>query len=179
MCSTVTVSVNNSPSYVYLTVSYSLVTFCQNRSFMQYTSTFLPAVVIFIDEVDSLCRVRSRTEDDSNRRVKTELLVQIQRLQSSTNLILICATNCPWELDPAFLRRLEKRIYAGLPDYEARHEILKAKLKSTVFDPSVGLAYLAQQSEGFSGDDLRRLASELAYAQFRKYKVSNFSGICS
>lgn len=75
---------------------------CFILNFVYY---FFTAVVIFIDEIDSLCRVRSRNEDDANRRVKTEILVQIQRLQSKTGVILICATNCPWELDPAFLRR--------------------------------------------------------------------------
>ncbi|PAV90736.1 hypothetical protein WR25_12658 isoform D [Diploscapter pachys] len=61
--------------------------------------------VIFIDEVDSICRVRHSSEEDANRRVKTELLVQIQRLQRTDKIVLVCATNCPWELDPAFLRR--------------------------------------------------------------------------
>ncbi|KHN88031.1 Vacuolar protein sorting-associated protein 4A [Toxocara canis] len=62
--------------------------------------------VVFVDEIDSLCRIRSRAEDESSRRVKTEFLVQMQRLHNSENpTLLVCATNCPWELDSAFLRR--------------------------------------------------------------------------
>ena len=103
--------------------------FSQEKSDFFLARTIFTAVVIFIDEVDSLCRTRSKSEDDATRRVKTEILVQVQRLQSTEGVILMCATNCPWELDPAFLRRFEKRIYAGLPDLEARLEILRTKLK--------------------------------------------------
>ncbi|KHJ79212.1 ATPase, AAA family, partial [Oesophagostomum dentatum] len=97
------------------------------------------AAVIFIDEVDSLCRTRCASEDDANRRVKTELLVQLQRLHTVSNIVLICATNCPWDLDPAFMRRFEKRIYVGLPDFDARLAMLKQRLsvsdKKTILQP--------------------------------------------
>ncbi|PIO62748.1 ATPase, AAA family, partial [Teladorsagia circumcincta] len=128
------------------------------------------AAVIFIDEVDSLCRTRSSSEDDANRRVKTELLVQIQRLQSTSKVVLVCATNCPWDLDPAFMRRFEKKIYVGLPDYHSRLAMLKSRLLHTTMDSSVSFERIAEATNGFSGDDIRRLATELAYAQFRYYK---------
>ncbi|CAI4225691.1 unnamed protein product [Auanema sp. JU1783] len=126
--------------------------------------------VIFIDEIDSLCRVRCSTEDDSNRRVKTELLVQISKLQKTTGIMLVCATNCPWDLDPAFLRRFEKKIYVGLPSTSARISILRKRLNNTTRTPAVSYEWLAAKTEGFSGDDLRRFSSEIAYAQFRQYK---------
>eukprot|EP01147_Barroeca_monosierra_P004261 gene4261-6585_t len=75
--------------------------------------------VIFIDEVDSLCRKRNSEEEDSARRIKTELLRQMEGADSKEDqhkLVLLCATNCPWELDSAFLRRFQKRVYVGLPD---------------------------------------------------------------
>ncbi|VDL83855.1 unnamed protein product [Nippostrongylus brasiliensis] len=77
------------------------------RELFDHALALKKTAIIFIDEVDSLCRTRCASEDDANRRVKTELLVQMQRLQSSSNLVLVCATNCPWDLDPAFMRRLE------------------------------------------------------------------------
>ncbi|EYB97578.1 hypothetical protein Y032_0139g2106 [Ancylostoma ceylanicum] len=129
--------------------------------------------VIFIDEVDSLCRTRCASEDDANRRVKTELLVQIQRLQTTSNTVLVCATNCPWDLDPAFLRRFEKKIYVGLPDFEARLFMLNQRLLHTTLASDVSKEWIAQMTIGFSGDDIRRFASELAYTQFRYYKESS------
>ncbi|CAJ0605177.1 unnamed protein product [Cylicocyclus nassatus] len=126
--------------------------------------------VIFIDEVDSLCRTRCSSEDDANRRVKTELLVQLQRLYTTSNVVLICATNCPWDLDPAFMRRFEKKIYIGLPDVEARIAMLNQRLMHTTMQADVSRIWIAEITDGFSGDDIRRFASELAYTQFRYYK---------
>jgi vacuolar protein-sorting-associated protein 4 len=77
--------------------------------------------IIFIDEVDSLCGSRSEGESDSLRRVKTEFLVQMDGVGSSDGQILVLgATNIPWELDAAIRRRFEKRVYIPLPEAEAR-----------------------------------------------------------
>ena len=76
------------------------------------------APVIFIDEIDSICRSRSSQEEDHTRRVKTELLRQMEGANTPTNeqrWFLLCATNCPWELDPAFIRRFQRKIYVQLP----------------------------------------------------------------
>ena len=75
--------------------------------------------VIFIDEIDSICRQRSSREEEHTRRMKTELLKQMEgadNSKTSDKIFLLCATNCPWELDSAFLRRFQKRIYIPLPD---------------------------------------------------------------
>ncbi|MCP9259620.1 Protein CBR-LGC-46 [Dirofilaria immitis] len=121
------------------------------------------ASVIFIDEIDSLCRVRQITEDDNIRRVKTELFLQLQRLQSSQrSVLLICATNCPWELDAAFLRQFfRKRIFVGLPDAASRKLTISSNINWNV---------LETVTDGFSGDDLRRFAREIAFLHFNKFK---------
>ena len=75
--------------------------------------------VVFIDEIDSLCRQRSSREEEHTRRIKTELLKQMEGANNSgdnRNIFLLCATNCPWELDSAFIRRFQRRIYVPLPD---------------------------------------------------------------
>ncbi len=65
--------------------------------------------IIFIDEVDSLCGSRSEGEADSSRRIKTEFLVQMDGVGHSSNDVLVLgATNVPWELDSAIRRRFEK-----------------------------------------------------------------------
>ena len=58
-------------------------------------------------------------EEEHTRRIKTELLKQMEGANSSfkdENIFFLCATNCPWELDSAFLRRFQKRVYIPLPD---------------------------------------------------------------
>ena len=67
--------------------------------------------IIFIDEVDSIIRSRKKGNDekDYNRSMKTELLVQMEGIGSSSKVIVLAATNLPFELDEAFRRRCQKR----------------------------------------------------------------------
>ena len=88
--------------------------------------------IIFIDEVDSLCGSRSEGENDSSRRIKTEFLVQMQGVgQNNDGVLVLGATNVPWELDNAIRRRFQKRIYIPLPEAEARAHMLKNKGSKT------------------------------------------------
>ena len=85
--------------------------------------------IIFIDEVDSLCGSRSEGENETSRRIKTEFLVQMQGVGNDNDGILVLgATNVPWELDAAIRRRFEKRIYIPLPDLQARSVMFKIRL---------------------------------------------------
>lgn len=62
--------------------------------------------IIFIDEVDSLAGARGDNESEASRRIKTEFLVQMQGVGNESNGVLVLgATNIPWQLDPAIKRR--------------------------------------------------------------------------
>ena len=88
--------------------------------------------IIFIDEIDSLCGSRSEGENDTSRRIKTEFLVQMQGVGNDNDgLLVLGATNVPWELDPAVRRRFEKRIYIPLPDVEARKYMFNLRIGDT------------------------------------------------
>lgn len=73
---------------------------------------------IFVDEIDSIMGARGGGEHEASRRMKTELLIQLDGLikASGERVFLLAASNLPWELDMALLRRLEKRILVTLPN---------------------------------------------------------------
>ena len=94
------------------------------RGLFQIAADRAPTV-IFFDEIDALLSSRSSNEHEASRRMKTEFLVQLDGVGSSTESILVlAATNRPFDLDSAALRRLPKRILIGLPDEEVVESML-------------------------------------------------------
>ena len=125
--------------------------------------------IVFIDEVDSLCGSRSDGENESSRRIKTEFLVQMQGVGKDVDGVLVLgATNTPWDLDPAVRRRFEKRVYIPLPDVRARYTIIKLSLgdtPNTMTDEQYKL--IAEHTESFSGADISVLTRDALYEPVR------------
>ena len=130
--------------------------------------------IIFIDEVDSLCGSRSEGENDSSRRIKTEFLVQMQGVGNSMDGVLVLgATNVPWELDNAIRRRFQKRIYISLPDATARAGMLKNKgnkTKNSLTDDD--WVTLGNESEGYSGSDMSIVVNEALMMPVRRCQTA-------
>lgn len=126
--------------------------------------------IIFIDEIDSLCGSRSEGENETSRRIKTEFLVQMQGVGNDNDGILVLgASNVPWELDPAIRRRFEKRIYIPLPDLQARVAQFKIRIGKT---PNAlteeDFFELGQATEGYSGSDITVVVKEALMLPIRK-----------
>lgn len=134
--------------------------------------------VIFIDEIDSICRSRSAREEEYTRRIKTELLRQMEGADNSAGLekiFLMCATNRPWELDSAFLRRFQKRIYIPLPDMKARQALLK--IHSAACDLQMTeeeLEDFARKTSGYSGSDLSNVLLSALFEPVRDMQQATF-----
>ncbi|GFE55566.1 vacuolar sorting-associated protein [Babesia ovis] len=128
--------------------------------------------VIFVDEIDSLCSSRSEGDNESGRRVKTEFLVQMQGVSDSGNGVLVlAATNLPWALDSAIIRRFDRRIYIPLPDFPARRKLLELSLMGCDHELlDADLDYIAQQTEGYSGSDLNVVVRDARMQPLRKCK---------
>lgn len=89
-----------------------------------------PATV-FLDEIDAIMGQREGAEHEGSRRMKTELLIQMDGLNTSkAPVFVLAASNLPWDLDQAMLRRLEKRILVRLPDVNGRKLIFEQQLPS-------------------------------------------------
>ena len=85
--------------------------------------------ILLIDEMDSLGRKRTGKESDTERRIKTEFLKQMDNIRNSDVKVSVFATtNMPWELDIAVLRRFERRILVPMPDKETRKKIFKLQI---------------------------------------------------
>ena len=127
---------------------------------------------IFFDEIDSICSTRgSGQEHESSRRVKSEILVQMDGVAASASdklVIVLAATNFPWLLDEALRRRLEKRIYIPLPDAEGRRQLLDINLKTVSLADNVDLDEIQQLCEGYSGADLTNVCRDASMMAMRK-----------
>lgn len=119
--------------------------------------------ILFIDEVDALFYRRSSSDHRWERSALAQFLQGMDGLaQKNQAPVMIVATNRPWDLDEAFLRRLQEKIYIGLPDVDSRSSILRLFLKEDDLDPEVNIDGLAQVTEKYSGSDLKSLCAHAA-----------------
>ena len=130
--------------------------------------------IIFIDEIDSLCGSRSEGEADSSRRIKTEFLVQMQGVgQNNKGVLVLAATNVPWEIDPAMRRRFEKRVYIPLPDMPARVHLFRNMLRENSDSlTEADFNELGQMSDGCSGSDVSVVCREALMQPLRKCQTA-------
>ena len=138
---------------------------------------FYAPSTIFIDEVDSLCSVRGTdSEHEASRRFKSELLIQMDGLATSKHpdtdpdkvVMVLAATNHPWDIDDAFRRRFEKRVYIKLPDKEGRRSLLDLNLKDIELDSEVDLEGIADRLDQYSGADITSLCRDAAMMSMRR-----------
>ncbi|KNE71253.1 hypothetical protein AMAG_15905 [Allomyces macrogynus ATCC 38327] len=130
--------------------------------------------IIFIDEIDSLCGTRGEGESEASRRIKTEFLVQMNGVGNDMDQILVLgATNIPWQLDSAIRRRFEKRIYIPLPDVHARARMFQLHVGNTPCQ--LGMAdyrILADRTDGYSGSDIGVVVREALMQPVRKVQTA-------
>lgn len=133
--------------------------------------------IIFIDEIDSLVGQRGEgNESEASRRIKTELLVQMQGVGTHDEKVLVlAATNTPYALDQAIRRRFDKRIYIPLPDVKARQHMFKVHLGDTPHNLTErDFEHLAWKTEGFSGSDIAVCVNEVLFEPVRKTQDAQF-----
>lgn len=133
-------------------------------------AAFYSPTTIFIDEIDAMAGKRGGgDEHESSRRVKNELLIQMDGAgDDSVGVTVLAATNLPWGLDDAMLRRLEKRIYIPLPDKDARLALVKHACKDLPLEGTMDLGTIADKLDGYSGSDITNVCRDASMMAMRR-----------
>lgn len=130
--------------------------------------------IIFIDEVDALCGPRDEGGSEASRRIITELLVQMNGVgQDQDGVLVLGATNIPWQLDAAVRRRFERRIYIPLPDAAARARMFEINVGDTPCGLSASdFRDLAEMCQGYSGHDVAVVVRDALMQPVRKVQAA-------
>ncbi|MBT2637847.1 AAA family ATPase [Bacillus sp. ISL-39] len=116
--------------------------------------------VLFFDELDSFGYSRGKARSDIMRPLVDTMLTELQGIETSTNkLLVIGATNMPWDVDSAFKRpgRFDKLVFVPPPDEKAREIVFKLKLRGKPIGDDVDLGILAKQTNLYSGADIENV----------------------
>lgn len=132
--------------------------------------------VVFLDEIDSIAPSRGGASSDSHvtERVISQILTELDGLESLNSVMVIAATNRPDIIDPALLRpgRFDRLIEIGLPDEQARQQILKIHMAKKPLAEDVKVEELAKSTVKYSGADLGAVVNEAVMLAIREYVLS-------
>src|SRR6266705_1854034 len=133
--------------------------------------------IVFVDEIDAVGRQRGAGlggSHDEREQTLSQILVEMDGLDTNTNVIVVAATNRPDVLDPALLRpgRFDRQVVLDRPDIRGRIAILQVHAKNKPLDKNIALETLAKQTPGFSGADLSNLLNEAAILGARRNRRS-------
>jgi transitional endoplasmic reticulum ATPase len=132
--------------------------------------------VLFIDEMDALFMSKDKLDSNSNSSKINEFLEQMSGFSSKNqNRLLLGATNRPWDIDPAITRpgRFDRPFYIGLPNKQDRIEMLKKFLDNVPVENTLDYSKIADQTEFFSGADLRELCEQSKYFPLMNFIKEN------
>ncbi|KAJ1658786.1 mitochondrial dynamin GTPase Msp1 [Dispira simplex] len=130
----------------------------------------LQPTIIFIDEIDSFLRDRKSSDHEVTSMMKAEFMTLWDGLTTANDsrVLIMGATNRPYDIDSAILRRMPKRFLVSPPDNQQRKEILQLILQDVRLASDFDLDIIAQQTQGFSGSDLKELCRQAAMIPIRE-----------
>ncbi|KAL3575442.1 hypothetical protein D5086_023543 [Populus alba] len=127
--------------------------------------------VVFVDEVDSMLGRRENPgEHEAMRKMKNEFMVNWDglRTKDTERVLVLAATNRPFDLDEAVIRRLPRRLMVNLPDAPNRAKILKVILAKEDLSPDIDFDAIASMTDGYSGSDLKNLCVAAAHRPIKE-----------
>ena len=145
---------------------------------------FYSPSTIFIDEIDSIGTKRDKNEHEASKKMLAEMLVQIDGISEYNDVfeeetgkkqkfvMVLGATNLPWDLDDALRRRFEKRIYIPLPNPVGRRQMFEINFKGIKLSSDVDIETLIKKTEGYSGHDISSVCREASLMNMRRKLMS-------
>ncbi|KAM1128839.1 hypothetical protein ACFX13_039442 [Malus domestica] len=140
------------------------------KAVFSLASKIAPSVV-FVDEVDSMLGRRENPgEHEAMRKMKNEFMVNWDglRTKETERVLVLAATNRPFDLDEAVIRRLPRRLMVNLPDAPNRAKILKVILAKEDLSPTIDFDAIASMTDGYSGSDLKNLCVTAAHRPIKE-----------
>ncbi|MFY9791717.1 MAG: AAA family ATPase [Candidatus Sulfotelmatobacter sp.] len=130
--------------------------------------------ILFIDEIDAVAPKRAEVTGEVEKRVVAQLLSLMDGFVARGQVIVIGATNIPEVLDPALRRpgRFDREIEIGVPNTQARLQILRIHTRAMPLAADVDLQEVAEHSHGFVGADLEALGQEVGMIALRRFLSS-------
>ena len=134
----------------------------------------LQPCIIFIDEIDSLLRLRATQDHEVTAMMKAQFMSLWDGLITDPRktVIVMGATNRPKDMDSAILRRMAAKFHIPLPDLNQRKHILDLTLRNEILAPDYNLEELAKVTDGFSGSDLKEVARSAAVSCLADLQLS-------
>jgi transitional endoplasmic reticulum ATPase len=140
------------------------------REVFEEAARHAPAI-LFIDEIDAVAPKRTEVVGEVEKRVVAQLLSLMDGFVARGQVIVIGATNIPEVLDPALRRpgRFDREIEIGVPNTQARLQILRIHTRAMPLAPDVDLQEIAEHTHGFVGADLEALVQEVGMIALRGF----------
>jgi transitional endoplasmic reticulum ATPase len=136
--------------------------------------------IIFIDEIEALVPARRDEGSSVMQRVVPQILQGVEGFDRKAGrpVLLMGATNVPWQLDPAILRpgRFDEKVYIPLPDLAARRKMLDIYLGKRPLGDDIDLDAVARRLEGYSGADIKYVCDRAAVVPFLQSVASGEDG---
>jgi vacuolar protein-sorting-associated protein 4 len=140
------------------------------------TAVDMSPSIIFLDEIDSIGSSRSIEKSTADQRLTNQLLIEIDAIANNTAIVFVIgATNLPWAIDNALLRRMTRRIFLSLPDEDARKSMFVKGICDVMDIPDNELLEIIKQSDGLSGSDIATILNDVHLEPLRiLHKATNF-----
>ena len=133
------------------------------HSIFQRAKRNTPAI-IFFDEIDAVAGQRTSAGSGTQRRLINQFLTEMDGFESSEGVIVLGATNAPWDIDPALRRsgRFSEQIFIPPPDQISREQIFKIHTKNRPVESGIDFEKISELCDGFSGADIKQITDEAA-----------------